>query len=380
MAENKKCKKRTIICGTIALVICAFLILCFTVLVPMHNIKKASMYLETAHYPEALSILEKEGNRNKSSGEKVISALDAFFSKAAENKDYEGIIAFVNLYESFGAKFPENYIFDGIVELAKEGKSKEALNLIELYEGLHKTVPADVKSAIRFSKITASYVGTKTTGDRIDSSDFKAYGIYPDGTKQEITSFDISAPSETYTPGKTVTVQVSDSKSGLKTSVKVTCPKLNKFKYSRKELCNKMYEHLKFVAPVNSGTRYKMELSKNDSGIITCASFRDSIGRYIFFLRFPNTETEDYSYVSVKPNVVTGSISYYSVRGEYHNLKCGLVGFTGGRPKNFDETKENGSWTNNGYVYHSTYRPKSPPYFRNDKYEFSAYLMQEKVY
>ncbi len=185
-----------------------------------------------------------------------------------------------------------------------QNDTQKCLETIKLFEENGFTIEQEIKDLFKYKSIKAVFVSEDSPpGYSIHNFDFEVFGVFSDGTEVKLNTdeYEIVGAKE-YGINTTQTIKIKDKENGYETSVKVNCPKEMFFDdFTRSEFCNEFYKRMK----ENGVTGYKMELEKNDKGIITQAAFYKVIGgfrAYCYLLDFLNNDTQNYVQVDICTN------------------------------------------------------------------------------
>ena len=138
------------------------------------------------------------------------------------------------------------------------------------------------------AKIQAKYIGTGNPQYGVDEEEVEVIATYESGKEKKLSSLSYKVFGDEYgKPGETCTYTVEHEKSKCRVDFPVTFAAVRYFEQTREEFCNAYFASIKAAGVTN----LKMEL-KSENNIITQASFKDSSGRYLFFLYFENTSYE----------------------------------------------------------------------------------------
>ena len=138
------------------------------------------------------------------------------------------------------------------------------------------------------TEIRAKYIGDGNPQYGVDEEDVEVIATYESGNENKVGSLSYTVTGDEYgKPGETCTYTVEHENSKCKADFPVTFAEIKYFEKSREEFCNAYFSSIK-AAGIK---KLKMELKEED-GVIQQASFKDSSGRYLFFLYFENTSYE----------------------------------------------------------------------------------------
>ena len=137
-------------------------------------------------------------------------------------------------------------------------------------------------------EIEAKYIGSGNPQYGVDKDEVEVIATYENGTEKKLSSLSYKVIGDEYgMPGETCTYTVEHEESKCKVDFPVTFAEIRYFEKSRDEFCDAFFAAIKTAGITN----LQMEL-KSEDDIITQASFKDSSGRYLFFLYFENTSYE----------------------------------------------------------------------------------------
>lgn len=275
-------------------------------------------------------VLEEYNNNTNDSDKKKAKNYFKWGKLALENEYTETSVSFVKSSISLDEDYKEKAT-DYYSEYLKENKENRenrafGQELIKTLEEAEFVIADEIKDLFRYQSIRAVFVSDNTTpGSSILAGDFEVYGVYEDGTEVKLNDDEFEfVDAEKYGNNTTQTIKIKDISNGYETSVKVNCPKEKYFEdYSRSAFANEFYKRMK----AKGITGYKMEVDKNDEGIITQVSFYRVIGgykAYCYLLKFYSTSTQKYKDVYIETN---GTKYRYN---EMQTLKEILIGMTFG--------------------------------------------------
>lgn len=205
---------------------------------------------------------------------------------------------------------------------------------------------------------TVSFTGEKCyAGDEVKTNDFTLTYLYADGSSKVLAEneFELESGEKTYRSGAEQTFRFKEERYGLTASVTVIVPApvhlsggMDRTAFSRA-----FYSDLKGVGL----KKYSMEINKNDDGEVYQASFKDSMGRYCYFMRFgggENASSETFNSVSISNNTTAGYsgtdmhlLRMVLIRQTYQDGDTGIVDVMD------SVVSKDGSITANGVSYSS---------------------------
>ena len=204
-------------------------------------------------------------------------------------------------------------------ELSKEQKKliKNRKKLLTLRE----QIPILISQGNSVISIEVEYKGDGVPYYNVHKNDFNVVATLGNGRTKNIDSkdFHILETELELVEGETKTITVNYE--GLTKQVTISVPMKKYFNLTREQFCDKFFDMMKTFGV----TQLKMEKTIND-GIITQASFVDSRGRYLYFLRlFEPKENEknkeNFSSARIQVNVVYDSTTM-------EKLKATLIALT----------------------------------------------------